>query len=157
MSFMHIQVFNFNFSISRSFYENWVSSAILDWIINSRNSYVDDMFARHLGSSLMHGWIAEELGLSQLHLVRPEQALLGPVKAGQTWLVTRKSLGNRAVLRFYGIDHISWDELDEFNLDRWLWVDMSVRDNIDQFVSLNLYLKPRLWWLLKGNLYVTVV
>jgi len=76
-------------------------------------------------------------------LVRPEQALLGPVKAAQTWLVTRKSLGNRAVLRFYGIDYISWDELDEFDLDRWIWVDMSVRDNIDQFVSLNLYLKAK--------------
>ena len=76
-------------------------------------------------------------------MVRPEQALLGPVKAGQTWLVTRKSLGNRAVLRFYGIDHISWDKLDEFDLDRWIWVDMSVRDNIDQFVSWDFLFKAK--------------
>jgi len=41
------------------------------------------MFAGHLGMSLIHGWIVWELGLSQLYLVRSEQALLGPFSAGQ--------------------------------------------------------------------------
>eukprot|EP00253_Pinus_taeda_P029602 PITA_29602 len=45
------------------------------------------------------------------------------IRPGQGWsnmTSHQKSLGNRAVLRFYGIDHISWDELDEFDLDRWI-------------------------------------
>ena len=43
-----------------------------------------DMFAGHLGMSLMHGWIAWELGLSHLYLVRSKQTLLGPFGASQS-------------------------------------------------------------------------
>ena len=46
-----------------------------------------------------------------------------------------KSHRNRAVLRFYGIGHISWDGSSEFDLDRWIRVDGFVRVNVDQFFS----------------------
>jgi len=87
-----------------------------------------DMVAGHLGTSWMHGWTAWQLGLSHLCLVRTEQALLGPFSSSQSWLVIQKSHRNRAVLRFYGIDHISWDKNSEFDLDRWMrsrWVCLS--------------------------------
>ena len=87
-----------------------------------------DMVAGHLGTSWMHGWTAWQLGLSHLCLVRTEQALLGPFSSSQSWLVIQKSHRNRAVLRFYGIDHISWDKNNEFDLDRWMrsrWVCLS--------------------------------
>ena len=47
----------------------------------------------------------------------------------------RKLHRNRVVLRFYGVDHISWDEINEFELDRWIGVDVFVGVIVDQFVS----------------------
>ena len=100
-----------------------------------------DVVAGHLGTNWIHEWKAWELGLSHLCLVPTEQALLGPFGASQSWLVIQKSHRNMAVLRFYGIGHISWDGSSEFDLDRWIRVDGFVIMNIDQFVSLDFLFK----------------
>ena len=102
-----------------------------------------DVVAGHLGTNWMHGWTAWQLGLSHLCLVRTEQALLGPFGASQSWLVIQKSHRNRAVLRFYGIGHISWDKSNEFDLDRWMRVDGFFWVNIDQFVSWDFLFKAK--------------